>query len=187
MLLFSSQAPVRQAIVVRFNRHTKGSNRAQLTSHVYKGLNSWHLIHLGNCPPQCKKSRVGEKNIRRVTSQKKLPERWAAQSTGRRDTPRYDAGKLPLLSKEHATVATPSFLGQAVMCFLLPLLTRKGVVDRNSASCMVRSLLIPCNGSIRPCGLWTLSCDFVPRNQWDIQMTFIAARLNVGVILVGTV
>ena len=134
MLLFSSQAPVRQAIVVRFNRHTKGSNRAQLTSHVYKGLNSWHLIHLGNCPPQCKKSRVGEKNIRRVTSQKKLPERWAAQSTGRRDTPRYDAGKLPLLSKEQATVATPSFLGQAVMCFLLPLLTRKGVVDRNSAS-----------------------------------------------------
>ena len=34
------------------------------------------------------------------------------------------------------------------------------------------------------CGLWTLSCDFVPRN---INMALIAAHLNAGVILVVTV
>ena len=33
------------------------------------------------------------------------------------------------------------------------------------------------------CGLWTLSCDFVPH----IKMALIAAHLNVGVILVVTV
>ena len=37
------------------------------------------------------------------------------------------------------------------------------------------------------CGLWTLSCDSVPHNSGNIQMTLIAAHLNAGVILVVTV
>ena len=37
------------------------------------------------------------------------------------------------------------------------------------------------------CGLWTLSCDFVPRNERNIKMALIAAHLSAGVILVVTV
>ena len=37
------------------------------------------------------------------------------------------------------------------------------------------------------CGLWTLSCDFVPHNQWNIKIALITAHLNAGVILVVTV
>ena len=37
------------------------------------------------------------------------------------------------------------------------------------------------------CGLWTLSCDFVPHNYEKNRMALIAAHLNAGVILVVTV
>ena len=37
------------------------------------------------------------------------------------------------------------------------------------------------------CGLWTLSCDFVPHDYLNIKMALIAAHLNAGVILVVTV
>ena len=39
----------------------------------------------------------------------------------------------------------------------------------------------------KSCGLWTLFCDFVPHNQWNVKMALIAARLNAGVTLVVTV
>ena len=41
--------------------------------------------------------------------------------------------------------------------------------------------------SLRSCGLWTLSCDFVPHNEWNIKMALTAAHLNAGIILVVTV
>ena len=37
------------------------------------------------------------------------------------------------------------------------------------------------------CGLWTLSCDFVPHNEGNIKMALIAAHLNAEVIQVVTV
>ena len=37
------------------------------------------------------------------------------------------------------------------------------------------------------CGLWTLSCDFVAQNYWNIKLALIAAHLNAGVMLVVTV
>ena len=39
----------------------------------------------------------------------------------------------------------------------------------------------------KTCGLWTLSCNFVSRKQWNIKLALIAADLNTGVILVVTV
>ena len=37
------------------------------------------------------------------------------------------------------------------------------------------------------CGLWTLSCDFVAQNYWNIKLALIAAHLNARVMLVVTV
>ena len=38
---------------------------------------------------------------------------------------------------------------------------------------------------LKSCGLWTLSCDFIPHNWWNIKMALITAHLNAGVILVS--
>ena len=40
---------------------------------------------------------------------------------------------------------------------------------------------------VKVCGLWTLSCDFVPHNYETLKMALIAAHLNVDVILVVTI
>ena len=39
----------------------------------------------------------------------------------------------------------------------------------------------------KSCGLWTLSCDFVPHIYETLKMALIAAHSNAGVILVVTV
>ena len=38
----------------------------------------------------------------------------------------------------------------------------------------------------KSCGLWTLSCDFIPHNYWNIKLALIVAHLNAGVILLVT-
>ena len=50
------------------------------------------------------------------------------------------------------------------------------------------SILIRLSILFKSCGLWTLSCDFVPHSKlWNIKMALIAAHLNAEVILVVTV
>ena len=60
----------------------------------------------------------------------------------------------------------------------------------NAASCPQRPRFESTSAllSLQNCGLWTLSCDFVPNNYETLKkMALIAAHLNAGVILVVTV